>query len=57
MDEKSSVDDLTIGELEELLEAKRRAQGLERFRRVTAEEKGKSMATPRSRSTRRQGKR
>ena len=62
MNEKSSLDDLTIEELEELLEAKRRAQGLERFRRVTVEEKrksrplGKAMVTPRSRSTGGQGR-
>lgn len=42
MGEKSSLDDLTVEELEELLEAKRRADGAERFRRATAEEGRKS---------------
>lgn len=41
MIEKSSLDDLTIKELEELLQAKRRAQASERFRRVAAEEERK----------------
>jgi sortase A len=34
MSEKSSLDDLTIEQLEELLQSKRRARALERFRRV-----------------------
>jgi sortase A len=54
MSEKSSLDDLSIEELEELLEAKRRAQGVERFRRVTAEEERKSSTggvVPRMQST------
>lgn len=38
MSENHSADDLTIEELEELLAAKRRARGLERFRRVASEE-------------------
>lgn len=38
MSDKSSADDLTIEELEELLEAKRRARALERFRRVAGGE-------------------
>jgi sortase A len=42
MSEQSSLDDLTVEELEELLEAKRRAQGSERFRRVATEEERKS---------------
>ncbi len=55
MSEKPSPDDLTIEELEELLEAKRRARGLERFRRVMVEEErksgsyGKSKVAPRLR--------
>jgi sortase A len=57
MSEQSPLDDLTVEELEELLETKRRAQGLERFRRVAAEEERKSRrfdkgeVAPRSRST------
>lgn len=42
MSDKSSVDDLTIEELEELLEAKRRARALERFRRVAGGEEKES---------------
>ncbi len=38
MSENHSADDLTIEELEELLAAKRRARGLERFRRVASEQ-------------------
>ncbi len=45
MDEKSSLEDLTIEELEELLEAKRRSQRVERFRRATAEEERKSRSS------------
>ncbi len=42
MGKKPSPDDLTIEELEEVLEAKRRARGLEYFRRVMVEEDRKS---------------
>jgi sortase A len=38
MSDESSMDDLTIEELEEILEAKRRARALERFRRVSSGE-------------------
>jgi sortase A len=38
MNDGSSMDDLTIEELEEILEAKRRARALERFRRVSSSE-------------------
>lgn len=52
MSEESSLDDLTIEELEELLETKRRAQGAERFRRVTAEEDRKSGSASKARVAR-----
>ncbi|MGB3905459.1 MAG: sortase [Anaerolineae bacterium] len=42
MSDKFSADDLTIEELEELLEAKRRARVLERFRRVAGGEEKES---------------
>lgn len=38
MGDKDSLDDLTVEELEELLTAKRRAEKLERFRRVAADQ-------------------
>jgi sortase A len=38
MADESSMDDLTIEELEEILEAKRRARAIERFRRVSSSE-------------------
>jgi sortase A len=38
MSDESSLDDLTVEELEEILEAKRRARALQRFRRVASDE-------------------
>jgi sortase A len=43
MSDESSMDDLTIEELEEILEAKRRARARQRFRRVASDERPESM--------------
>jgi len=56
MGEEYSLEDLSLEELEELVEAKRRGQRLERFRRVAAEEEresrsfGRPRGVPRPRS-------
>jgi sortase A len=43
MSDESSMDDLTIEELEEILEAKRRARARQRFRRVASDERPESV--------------
>jgi sortase A len=43
MTDESSMDDLTIEELEEILEAKRRARARQRFRRVASDERPESL--------------
>lgn len=43
MSDESSMDNLTIEELEEILEAKRRARARQRFRRVASDEKPESV--------------
>ncbi len=45
MNEKSSTDDLTIEELEELLQSKRRLRALQRFRRLTQGEPRKASSS------------
>jgi sortase A len=43
MSDESSMDDLTIEELEDILEAKRRARARQRFRRVASDERPESV--------------